>query len=392
MEEDAFRLSQRSKECKHHLYHRSRFVHARVLPLFIASLVVCSSSQEIPGASLACNRGQDDLNSAINAELSSFQAANANCLMFCNPLSGTHCDADCSEGLDALQASCHSESAHVYSVTLNIDFVDGLGQEVIGYTCLAEACSPSDVMTYKAWRESQHCSPIANLSFLKFCVVTVALDDIVSDSEVAVTVAGAVIVALTVVAVVIVGSLSLWRFRSKSILGIDDSTESAPILYPASCRASSVVSASSGTGETQTAGETSASRRNPDVSADPGSTTSNGAEAVPMSSRKTSGISSAVTAPPPKGSTRGDVYKSRYGAASVRPLGAVAQSAPASPPHDTNLIAPLLQVLADSGRAVAVSSVELSAIGPDTPRTRSMNSDSDRTSRPVAYPGSKRYS
>lgn len=214
-------------------YVRRQLVHV-LLSLATCAMAGFAEPGVWPGASTSCDRGQSALETTISAELSAFRAANAECLSFCSPAQGTSCDADCSQGLDALQSACHSDSAHVYRVEEVVSFSGGVGQDVSAYACLAEACNSADVMLYAAWIEHQRCAPLSNLSFVKTCAVSAVMDDVISDSEAAARVTGAVLVALAVVAIVVVAGLAWRRWQvQKKTNGLREAAEEAemtPIL------------------------------------------------------------------------------------------------------------------------------------------------------------------
>lgn len=369
---------------------------SRLCPLVLLSLATSTSAGPAsrdawPGASSACNRGQAALESAISGELSAFRAANTDCLNFCNPTSGTSCDADCSQGLDALQTACHSDSAHVYRTVWDVGFRSGVRQDVSAYVCLAGSCNSADVMLYAAWQEVQRCSPLDNLTFVDTCAVSAVIDDVISDSEAAARVTGAVLVAFAVVAIVVVAVLAWrrWHAQAKAAaLGGGEEAEMTPIL-PAGpghlglsstaggslpgCQntpgaASAFVVAGNGSAHRQAPTHTESvgisgpvqgvaiadmvaasgapvlAARGHASSVNRGSFSGGTSESSFLS--VTQGVvgDSGEAQPLPRGagSTREDVFKSRYGASSARPPGA-APHAPEGGGSPVNpALAPLL--------------------------------------------------
>ena len=401
--------------------------------------VVLSQRAAWPGATAQCTRGQDALNGAISGEISAFQAANAGCLTFCNPAAGTDCHADCSQGLDALQASCHSEAAHVYKLTATVSFNDGLGQEVVAYACLAAACGSSDALSYSAWREEQRCIPIANLTAVQSCTVGIVQDDVISDAEASAMVAGSVILALSVFAIVVVAALAWWclwkrrlresKFTASAALAETDSIPTGTSGSLQSCNGT----AGGGLGPRGPGAEMTpilsgvcasgllpAAHQAPTQPGTPVEFSSVGlaSQAGHRESFATA-LASTLMTPQRKG-TREDVFKSRYGAASTsmaRTSSAASEQAALSddmadsPPLSSNLSstrAPLLpptelpqlqhQMHPTSNarqapaRIVRAAAAEAGLEGVGSGReSLSASRESSASSSHAARPGSRRY-
>lgn len=313
--------------------------------LVFAILLGMSSSVSVPspwpGESLACSRGEAGLDSAIGGQLSAFREANKRCLAFCNPLLGTPCNSDCSQGLDAFQAACHSEAAHVYRLTFLVVFSDGVQQSVMGYVCLAGACGGSDVSHYATSLEDSRCAPLVNMSHVSSCCVTAQLDDIMSDSEAAVVTAGAVIAALAVVAILVV-ALFAWRWHMRKLKAAH-------------------LDALSPEGRTEGATSETLTRHNTTtrVSLDLSSNRLRPAGSM------TEGVGAAQQ---PKGSTRDDVFKARYGATSNRPASSSAHGISPAAAGLTSATAPLLCDDSNSSQPSAC---------PDNRRSRSLPRSGD---------------